>query len=130
MNGSLLMKDALHFGIHLRALLVVEFRARFDQELLETLMPEMRVVPVSARRIPKRENDIGDRPLAPAGKDEGLLEPNVGPVAIICFPDDIDFDTCLFGRLLVKDGRSRPPVMTTSAAERETWSVSTPAFFK
>src|SRR5262245_56817741 len=50
-DGALVMQDALHLAIFLGALLLVELGARLEEELVEAVILEMRVVPVGARGI-------------------------------------------------------------------------------
>ena len=125
-----LSHDALHLAIHLGAFLLVELGARLEQQLVEPIVLEMRIVPVRTCRIAQREDDVGRRPLAPAGEAEGLLQPDIRPVAVIGLAYDIDIDARLPRRLAKSSAMSTPPVMTVSAAERSILRFSMPGLLE
>ena len=81
----------------------VSERAATSSSLKRGLLPE-RVVPGGIRGIGRGHHPVDGRAAAPVGGNEGLLQPDIVPVAVIRLPDDVDVDVAGLGMLLPQDG--------------------------
>ena len=102
---ALVTNKALHFSIHFTALCIVEFGPGLFEELIETLMVPIRIVPTSTRDVVQSEHGVFRGRTRPIARGPRLLHPDVRPIAVIRFPDDIDVDTRTGGMLLIERRR-------------------------
>ena len=93
-----------HVVVDLLALGLVEFGARRQQHLVEVRALEARVVPVGRRQIGGRVHLVLGRAAAPVGCAEGLLVPDLVPVAVAGLALELDLDAGLGGALLEELG--------------------------
>ena len=103
-QAAIVMQQLLHLGIHGRTFRLIGFRARRDQQLVEARILPERVIPRRTRRIGRGEHPVAGRPAAPVGGDEGLLQPDIVPIAIIGGPRDFQVEACRPGAFLPDQG--------------------------
>src|SRR5690554_4021150 len=90
------------FAIELRAAFFVQLSSSFQNELVEVLIEEARVVPVGAADIGGGIHGILRRPPTPVGGAEGLGIPDLRPVAIPRLALDLDLDSRRRSLLLIE----------------------------
>jgi len=103
-RSTLISDDLLHFAIHLGPFFFIELCLGFDQELVETLMFPVGVIPGRLAGIGYRKHHVLGRTAAPIAHAKFFFSPGIGPVTIVWHPNDIDLDPGFLGMFLIQNG--------------------------
>ena len=89
---AILVRDHRHFAIHFGALRVVEFGLGLTQQLIEARVLPAAFVPRRVILIGQGVHNVRRRTRTPCDHDEGLGEPDIGPVSIVRLTHNVDRD--------------------------------------